>query len=153
MKEIISRYYEASDGKIFENYEECKEYEKKYLTDLADSKEKYRKLKAMEIPELSGTCPLSETDLGDSWNFKWFNVRNEEELAFLNGFIIDSNAYADKYPAIICVETDEYMGGYFLDDEKNLTGSYAYSLEECINETKEFFAKFGFEIELKKKGD
>ena len=158
MKEIIITKYEAFDGKTFFNKEKCEEYEEKIKMDRKTKRANFEKLKSMMVTKVKeiveNVCPITETDMGDAWNFTWFKIENQEQLDFLKQFVgydyKDYNNNIEKFPTYVCVETDVYDKGYFMETEEEIEGSYMYTFDSCISETKEFFNRFGYKVTIEK---
>lgn len=136
-------FYEADDGKQFDNEEECIAYEK-------EQKEKERDKKEERLRNLGvnlDMIPLTEHTLDpDSWYFRWVKLNNKEDFEFVNSLVANGIMEPEQYPRYICLESESDPFDY-------LCAEYAETLEASIREAKWFFKQFGYKCEITKKGD
>lgn len=140
---VTSNYtvYIADDGKEFDDERKCKEYEKKCKLRVIEPK-----FEAMKIKELNGIAPLTENEEFPERDFWWFNLNTEEDYDLIVNYYdalnydLDYMGEPDTYPTTVCVmESDSYVETVYLND--------------IMTMTKWFFGKFGYKVDIKKKGE
>ena len=133
--------YVAMDGKEFASEEQCKEYE-----DNLKRKQVVEKAEMMRIKHLDGVNPLDIDGMArDEQRHTWFGLKDEQDWKTLKAACVGKikGDMPETYPCIICLE-----------EEGDVYGDYpwAYTLDEMLKATKCFWEKFGYEVELRKKG-
>ena len=142
LREVTIKRYIADDGKEFEYRFDCEKYEK-YL-----SLKKYiEQADNMRIKELDDVLPLDCCgEVEENNNFRWFSLNNKEDYDIVSkAYDNDELPTPKEYPAILCVESSSY---YF---EEYNADSYGYLLKDIMADTKEFWARFGYEISFTEK--
>lgn len=142
-KTITETVYEAIDGEIFFTEKECEKYEEKIKENKRkkEFKEKIQKY----IYDDNGRCPIN-FDAGcfsDLSTYTWLKVENKEEFEKMNDILGNELKEPKFYPYYWCVE-NEYNTEF-----EGLT-NYVDDFDSCIKQTKLFFKKFGYEVEIKK---
>ena len=141
LREVVVKRYIADDGTEFEYKDDCKTYERNL------SLKKYiEKANDMRIKELDDVLPLDcNGDVGENNNFRWFPLNNKED------YNVVLKAYADgvlpmpkEYPTILCVESSSYYTEEYNSD------CYGYLLEDIMADTKWFWEKLGYKVEITK---
>ena len=138
---VKKKVYVAKDGKEFKDNYECYIHEKQL-----DSKEQLKKLERYIVPELDEQIPLhDDASYSECFNYTWFKVNNEIEFEDLKMILKDSTGLPAPtlYPAYVCFETEDEFEGYAED--------WSTSLEYCMKGAKDFFTKFNYDIEFKRK--
>lgn len=131
--------YIADDGKMFYSKSECEKHE-------SDFKRKavIGKANQLRITELDGVIPLdTEGGTGNERCWTWFKLESIEDWFALEDTFRTRiyGDYPEKFPCIVCIEAEfEEYGDC----------PYVYSLDEMLVETKGFWHRFGYEVELKK---
>lgn len=152
MKEI--KYYEAFDGKRFDNAYDCSRYEKRCEQEKFENSDEYKRKKEdfkrlNEMVIVFSGIPINEHYLDpDCWYFTWFKVDNNEDAELLDEYVDNGISISDikKYPTYICVESEREF--FYDEEELDFGGEYAITLDECIKETEWFFDKFGYNAQI-----
>ena len=161
MKEVTINAYQAEDGAIFYTKAECENYGDEvmlYKEELAKRKEKNKKdfqrimsMRAISVKkDIRYTVPISCGDIPNSLDYMWFKVNTQEDFDFLNKFVIYECQDIEEYPAYICVELECADEEGFSEMKYPTFGVAAYSLDGCIRDTKIFFDKFGYKVNIEK---
>lgn len=138
--------YVAFDGKEFDSRTECEIHEAREKM-LRSRKERLEKLDELEIDYIG--MPLLQEEFMENHSYYWYKLNSIEDAELLISVATDFDmAFENKlkglnYPCIICVEDFSYK-------EKFEEDCWVYTLDECIENAKEFFKAFGYEVTLKK---
>ena len=141
LREITVKKYIADDGTEFEYKSDCETYERNL------SLKKYiEQANNMRIKELDDVIPLDCNGMAEeNSNFRWFPLNNKGD------YNIVLKAYADgslpipkEYPTILCVESSSYYEEEYNED------CYGYLLENIMADTKKFWEKLGYKVEITK---
>lgn len=91
-------------------------------------------------------CPITDYNVDfDIYTFNWHKVSCDKEWVILGMYYgLDQQFDHRTILGIVCYETEEYYGGKF---------SYVYPLSQCIEETKDFYKKFGYDLIKKSDSD
>ena len=141
LREVVVKKYIADDGTEFTHKDDCETYERNLCL-----KEYIKQADNMRIKELDDTLPLDcKAIVGEYNNFRWFPLNNKED------YNIVLKAYADgslpvpkEYPTILCVESSSYYTEEYNSD------CDGYLLEDLMADTKEFWEKLGYKVEITK---
>lgn len=145
MKEVIRkvtsevRVYFSSDGKEFATEEACIKHEERLGKDKA-----IIEAEKLRIKEFDGLMPITASEENENNTFCWYRIENE------NDFNVVSKACetrwwntfggVKKYPEIMCVET--------CGEEPYEDDAYCYYLSDLMNESVEFWKKFGYKVKM-----
>lgn len=136
------RTYIACDGTEFSSENECLRYEEKLRIE-----ESIDKIQELRIDSLNDLMPLTNDGYTEEhYIYTWFELEDEEDYENLKAAFTGNN-FPDElsYPEKVCVEiNNEY--DYNSD-------SYLYTLNDVIENAKDFFERFGLEMELRKVGE
>lgn len=122
--------FQASDGKKFDNREECEEYEKKL-------QENSERLNEMCVDELEGMMPCDGDEHYESSDYSWYKVNNTAEVEFLNDYFNLNSAYPieeSDVPDIICIEKGS-------DDD-----NWAFPLKKSREYVRSLFEELGIHV-------
>ncbi len=136
------KVYVAMDGKEFTSEEECKDYEYNL-----QRKEVIEKAETMRIKELEGFLPLDISgNMASEWCHSWFACNSRKDLVTLYDAYGDGidGFMPDAFPCIICIESELAHDRYYGE-------GYVFSMEYMLHCNMQFWEKFGFEMELRKK--
>ena len=142
MVEEEVRTYIACDGTEFSFESECLRYEEKLRRE-----ESIDKIQELRIDNLNDLMPLTNDGYTEEhYIYTWFEIEDEEDYENLKAAFTGNN-FPDElsYPEKVCVETNNE---YDYDAD-----SYLYTLNGVIENAKDFFEKFGLEMELRKVGE
>ncbi len=125
--------YEAFDGKLFDYYSDCEEYEQEKLEE---------KLVAIEqCEELEGYAPFGCGESNDNHGYKWFRPKNEEEIAILQEvYGEDARIWESDIGKWICVEISD-------------GDAWSYDLHDMIDYARKVLDKLGFDMTVTKRGE
>lgn len=147
MKTETRNVYLADDGTEFINKDECEEYEAELK-----SKNDFYSLKAqvdaIECIEC-GLAPFGCSYVDDDrYEYRWYRPKNVEEVSALENFFhIPAFEGAEIVGEWVCIEID---GGY--DEYTGVEDVYiAYEFENSNESLVDFYAKLGYDVEIKKK--
>lgn len=129
--------YVAEDGREFDTKEECELHEKRMKREAL-----VEKAKKFCVQGLKNVMPLVNQQTSEESVYDWFHVKDREMFLFLKELFRLDGEYNGNYPALLCVE--------FVDEEYG-TDAYLYTMEDCINSTKDFWKKFGVELDIEQR--
>ena len=136
------RTYIACDGTEFSFENECLRYEEKLRRE-----ESIDKIQELRIDNLNDLMPLTNDGYTEEhYIYTWFELEDEEDYENLKA-AFTGNYFPDElsYPEKVCVEINNE---YDYDSD-----SYLYTLNDVIENAKDFFERFGLEMELRKVGE
>lgn len=131
-KEKMRDYFSLSKREFLESYS--------YLTE-----EEYD-MTAKEVSDIIANtkidydgCPITDHDIGsDTYTFNWHRISCVKEWIILGMYYgFGSVTHHNKVLGIVCFETEEYCGR---------KSSWVYPLSQCIEETKDFYKTFGYDL-------
>lgn len=126
-KKTEYKVYVADDGKEFNSFNRCYDYEKRKY------KEMYQNLPCVTfcLNDIYEDKELKDVyeDGGNYTYFKIFPIRNKEDMEIINGYLIKKSEFDDLL-------TEEYIGksAFICESEFNVWLADGYTIETMKNE-------------------